>query len=184
MVLSIVAFVIIFSQGFIVDVAARTTYTVELERELLRGFVDDIGLFERHMPGVVAVTPLSDNVYLYRTAKEIPLAGTLATDFTIARRTVGDSLTIYESLTPDDPNYMRCAVLILRDTAATTRISLSLRLRLVRENGWSIHWMAPLLGEAFIESRMKAEITAMLKDFVTSSNMELYRRLLPQGARE
>jgi len=38
--------------------------------------------------------------------------------------------------------------------------------------------MAPLLGEAFIESRMKAEMDDMLQEFIASSNRELYNRLL------
>lgn len=172
------AFLVLINGGFIVDVATNTSYTIDLRRDLLVGFADDIGLFERHMPGVVGVKSIGENMYLYQTKKSVPLAGTLRTDFTIARRTMGDSLTVYESVSHDDPNYMYCAVLIKPESDQATRISITLRLRLMRENGFAIHWMAPLLGEAFIASRMKAEMDDMLQKFIGSSNRELYNRLL------
>ncbi len=182
--MKLLALLIFMNSGFVVDVATEASYTIDLERELLAGFVDDIGLFERHMPGVVRVKSIGENIYLYQTAKQVPLAGTLRTDFTIARRTEGDSLTVYESLSPDDQNYMYCAVLIKPEAERTTRISITLRLRLVRENGFAIHWMAPLLGEAFIESRMKEEMDDMLNEFIESSNRELYNRLLQRTMNE
>lgn len=176
--MKLLALLVFMNSGFTVDVATEVAYTIELRRELLAGFVDDIGLFQRHMPGVVAVKSIGENMYLYQTEKSVPLAGTLRTDFTITRRTMGDSLTIYESVSHNDPNYMYCAVLIKPESDQATRISITLRLRLIRESGFAIHWMAPVLGKAFIESRMKAEMDDMLEKFIDSSNRELYNRLL------
>ncbi|MER3523882.1 MAG: hypothetical protein C4326_07380 [Ignavibacteria bacterium] len=137
--MKLLALLVFMNSGFTVDVATEVAYTIDLRRELLADFADDIGLFERHMPGVLAVKNIGENIYLYQTEKRVPLAGTLRTDFTISKRSEGDSLTIYESLTPNDPNYMYCAVLIKPESERSTRISITLRLRLERENGFAIH---------------------------------------------
>lgn len=174
------AVLLLLNSTFVVDVSTTASYRLEIPRERLRSFVDDIGLFERHMPGVVGVTRLSDSTYRYETEKQLPLAGTLATTFVIVKRIVSDSLTVYESLRPDDPNYMYCAVAIEPDSHSSTVIGLTLRLRLTRKNPFSIHWMAPLLGERFIAARMKEEMEEMVKEFIHGSSAELYNRLLPK----
>ncbi|MDL1894430.1 hypothetical protein FBQ87_16320, partial [Sphingobacteriales bacterium CHB3] len=92
------------SSLFVVDVTTTTSYTVDLSREALRGYVDDIGLFARHMPGVVSVKPVGENTFLYQTEKQIPLAGKMSTDFLIAKSVVGDSVTLYRSVSINDPN--------------------------------------------------------------------------------
>lgn len=168
------------SSSFVVDVTTTTSYTVDLSRETLRGYVDDIGLFARHMPGVVSVKPVGENTFLYQTEKQIPLAGKMSTDFLIAKSVVGDSVTLYRSVSIDDPNYMSCAVTIKPVTENSTQIHIRLRLRLSRNAGSEIHWLAPVLGEAFIESRMRADMESMLATFVASSNRELYSTLLNQ----
>jgi hypothetical protein len=164
---------------FVVQAGGGTSYDVALSREALRSYVDDVGLFKRNMPGVVAVTPVGPDTYLYQTEKDLPLAGTMKTDFVIRKRTVGDSLTVYESVDSADVNYMYCQVLIRAANADTTTIAISLRLKLSRESGGDVHWLAPLLGEGFISREMSKDIEGMLETFVQNSNQELYARLRP-----
>jgi hypothetical protein len=166
---------LLWSNAFVVDVATSVSYQIRLPRATLREFVDDIGLFRRHMPGVVGVDSLGNERYLYRTQKSVPLAGTLEADFLIERRREADTLTVYESPS-SDPNYMLCAVHIRPDSDSTTAITIRLRLRLVRSSGFEIHWMAPLLGRGFIEDRMREDMEQMLEEFIQASNAELYRR--------
>lgn len=183
----IVAALLLFLAGsgdmFIVQAGGGTSYEVALSREALRTYVDDVGLFKRNMPGVVAVTPVGPETYLYQTEKSLPLAGTMKTDFVIQKRTVGDSLTIYESLDTADVNYMYCQVLIRPAGPDTTTIEISLRLKLTREGGGDIHWLAPILGARFISKEMSKDIEGMLETFVENSNQELYARLRPETAR-
>ena len=167
---------------FTVDASASISYNVELSREALRGYVDDIGLFARNMPGVVGVTPRGDNQYLYQTEKQIPLAGALATDFLIQKHADSDSVTSYRSVDAADNNYMACRVVIRPVEAERTSITISLRVRLRRENASEIHWLAPILGEEFISRQMTEDLVAMLDEFVERSNNELYGRLNPLNA--
>jgi hypothetical protein len=166
------------NDAFVVNASTSASYVVELPRESLRSYVDDIGLFARNMPGVVAVTPIAENTFLYQTEKSIPLAGTMSTDFLIEKSVVGDSVTMYQSVNTEDQNFMRCSVTIRPQTENTTSISIMLQLRLSRVSGSEIHWLAPILGESFIEARMKEDMEEMMESFIESSNKELYNRLL------
>jgi hypothetical protein len=164
---------------FTVDASASTNYSVSVPREALRTYVDDIGLFARNMPGVVAVKPLGDGKYLYQTEKDIPFAPSLKTDFLIIKESEGDSLTTYRSIRDDDPNYMLCQVLIRPGDQENTVIEIRLRVRLSRENASEVHWMAPILGESFISRQMTNDMEQMLQEFVERSNEELYSHLKP-----
>jgi hypothetical protein len=167
---------------FVADASAERTYTVNISREDLRLVVDDIGLFARNMPGVVGVTPLENNRYAYLTEKHLPLAGTMRTEFLIEKTVVGDSVTWYRSIRPDDPNYMSCKVVLRAVDEKSTSIRIVLRIRLAREDASEVHWMAPLLGEQFISDRMTGDLEEMLSVFIERSSDELYARQRTLGS--
>ena len=162
------------TDAFVVDASASTSYTVNVAREKLRGYVDDIGLFARNMPGVVEARPVGDGTFLYRTEKDIPLSGTMTTDFVIGRQVAGDSVTVYESVDRTDPNYMYCRVVIVPVGEELTSIRIDLALRLTRESGSDVHWLAPILGASFISDQMTKDLEEMLSEFVVRSNAELH----------
>jgi hypothetical protein len=182
MSLALLALLLHGGESFVVDASAATSYTIALPRERLWGVVDDIGLFQRNMPGVVGVTPVGNDTYLYQTEKDIPLSSPMKTDFIIQKRTVGDSVTVYESVNPEDRNYMFTNILIRPADLESTTIEIHMRLRLQREDASEIHWTAPMLGEAFISRQMTGDMEEMLQAFREKSNLELYSRLQPATA--
>jgi hypothetical protein len=167
---------------FVVEAAAEASYDVEVNREALRGYVDDIGLFARNMPGVIEVRPLGDSTYLYRTERDIPLSGSMQTDFVIRKRMEADSVTTYESVDRNDDNYMLCRVVIRPLTPTSTNIRIQLRLQLSRERASEVHWLAPILGADFISEQMRKDLVTMLDTFIERSNEELYTHLNPAAA--
>lgn len=174
--------VLLGGELFTVDASAETSYNVEIAREALKGYVDDIGLFERHMPGVVSVEPTGVDRYRYITEKELPLAGTMRTEFLIQKFVYGDSVTVYRSTDLNALNYMYCRVRISPAGATNTTITIALRVRLSREDASEVHWMAPILGADFINDQMSKDLDDMLAMFVESSNEELYTHLSPSTA--
>ncbi len=165
---------------FTVDASASVTYEVAIPRQELGTYLDDIGLFARNMPGVVAVEPIGTQRYLYRTERSIPLSTPMRTDFEVCRATEGDSLTIYRSTNDQSSNYMECRVLIRPEGASQTSIGIHLRVRLIREHASDIHWLAPLLGETLISRQMSLDLEDMLHEFVNRSTQELYTHLRPE----
>jgi hypothetical protein len=163
-------------EPFIVDASTEATYVVQIARPALKLFVDDIGLFARHMPGVVEVKPVGENRYLYRTEKDVALRSAMKVDFLIGKQVYGDTLTVYRSLSPSDENYMSCSVYLHPDGENTTKIRIKLRIRMSRTNPMEVHWMAPIVGAGFISDRMKEDLDEMLASFIETSNKEIYSR--------
>jgi hypothetical protein len=161
---------------FVVDASAQIAYTVDISRDDLRLFVDDLGLFRRNMAGVVGVDSLGQNTYLYRTSREIPLQGKMDVDFVIRRTVANDTVTVYRTPDVDDPNWMECRVELVPVAKQQTSIRISLRLRMEREHGYEVHWLAPIVGADFISDRMKENLVEMLHEFADKSSKELYQR--------
>jgi carbon monoxide dehydrogenase subunit G len=165
------------SDPFVAEAVASTAYEVNIPRDSLRLFVDDVGLFARHMPGVVSVRETGPDRFLYLTEKSLPLAGTMQTEFDIQKRVSGDSVFVYESVDPEADNYMYNRVTIRPAGDQRTTIAIDLKVRLKREGGGEVHWLAPILGQEFISKQMGGDLNDMLEQFVESSNRELYGRL-------
>lgn len=174
------------NESFVVDASARIAYTVSISREDLRLYVDDLGLFRRNMSGVVGVDSLGHDTFLYRTSREVPLKGTMDADFVIQRTVANDTLTVYRTPDASDPNWMECRVELTPVNARETSISIALRLRMERDHGYEVHWLAPVVGADFISDRMKEELAGMLKEFAERSSKELYERFpaLSQSRKE
>lgn len=162
--------------SFIVDASASIAYTVSVSRDDLRLFVDDIGLFERNMAGVVGVDSLSVDTYLYRTSREVPLKGKMDANFIIRKMIANDTLTVYRTPDVHDPNWMECRVELTPVSPGETSISINLRLRMEREHGYEIHWLAPIVGADFLTDRMEEELEGMLHEFAERSSHELYQK--------
>ncbi|MFN0156714.1 MAG: hypothetical protein ACKVRP_01425 [Bacteroidota bacterium] len=176
----IAAFLFILSTSlqdeFAVGATSEVRYIVPISREELREYVDDIGLFARHMPGVVRIQHLADDTYLYETSRNIPLGRSLDAVFHVRKSVQGDSVTRYESIQHDAQNFISCSVVIVPVTTTATSITISLHVRLRRESAWEVHWFAPVLGAGFISEQMSEDLDSMLQTFVANSNHELYRR--------
>lgn len=177
-VIAVLVLLALNAGAFIVDASREARYTVGISREVLRDYVDDVGLFARNMPGVVGIEELDDQTYLYHTRKDIPLSRAMETTFHIRKIILNDSVTHYRSTRPDAENYMSCTVTISPSGNAETSISIALCIRLVRSNPSEVHWLAPIVGPDFISERMSDDLDAMLKEFIKNSNRELYNRFL------
>lgn len=178
----LVALIVFITGGdlFVAEASAEATYTVELSRQALAGYVDDIGLFERNMPGVVSVTALGEGRYLYLTEKDLPLAGTMQTEFLIEKVSDGDT-TVYRSVDSVAENYMYTRVVITPAGPSSSQMQILVYLRLSRKNASEVHWMAPLMGEEFISYQMTKDLEDMLGTFVEQSTNDLYDRVPPQA---
>jgi carbon monoxide dehydrogenase subunit G len=166
-------FLLLVGDLFIVDVSHSISYTVDVPRPALRELVDDVGLFARNMPGVVGIEDLGDGVYLYHTRKDVPLGSALETSFRIRRIVESDTVTHYRSTDPQAENYMSCTVTVMPEGDSRTSIGIALRVRLAREHPSDVHWLAPILGEEFIEAQMTKDLTAMLTEFAENSSAEM-----------
>ncbi|MBI5647891.1 MAG: SRPBCC family protein [Ignavibacteriae bacterium] len=161
---------------FTVEASSSIKYSVDIPIERIKAYGDDIGLLSRNMPGVTAIQQIAPNRYLYKTRKSVPLSSDMKLDFTIERSLSGET-TVYESVQPNDPNYMRCAVRLVPLGESRTGFEISLRLRLQREDASDVHWLAPIVGEKFLSEQMSDDMKEMLEEFKQRASAELYNKL-------
>lgn len=171
-ILCVVTLGVTSSHAFTMDASSSTRFTLDVKRTRISQFVDDFSLLSRHFPGLVSIQAVGADTYVFVTEKSVPLSGKMRTEFTVKRRTVGDTLTVYESPQPDMPNFMSCYVHIHPMGDAETDVMIDLRIRMTREKAGDFHWLAPVLGEKFLSEKMKDDIDDMLAHFVAGTKQE------------
>ena len=175
MIISSITLLFAVLRLFQVEATGHIQYTIDIPYAQLRAHADDIGLLARNMPGVTGISATAQNTFLYKTRKSVPLGSDLVIDFLIGRSTDAGA-TVYESTRADDPNYMRCVVRVAPAGEGRSSIDISLLLRLKRESGSDVHWLAPVVGEKFISEKMSDDVKDMLEVFKEKSSKELYAR--------
>jgi hypothetical protein len=153
-------------QGFTLDASGSRSVILPAPVDSVRAMLQRTTTLERHMPGVVGIDPCGQpEAFTYRTVREIPFSGEMHTDFHIRRAVSEDGNVAYR--TPDNAatNWMSFRFNATPAGDQTTELAMTLRVRLVRENGTAIHILAPLLGEEFLSEQMERDITAMLDTF-------------------
>ena len=153
------------TQGFTLDVTAHHEVGLPLPVDSVCALVGQISTLETMMPGVVDITAQSGGWFLYRTEREIPFSGKMQTDFRIVSIAGEDGSVAYRTPGTEAENWMSFRLAPAATGDGTTRLSLRLRVRLVRSQGTDIHVLAPLLGESFLSRSMEADLSGMLQLF-------------------
>lgn len=174
MIEGLLLFAALLLQGaFIVDATAEVSFSLHAHPDTVRARLGDIGLLSANMPGVVEIRPLGGEEYLYRTEREIPFSGTSRNDFRIARTPTQDGAVLYRTTDPQAQNWMSYRLQPSSGGSGKTRVTVRLRVRLVRDSGTEIHVFAPVLGESFISEQMEKDLRAMLEEFAGRALREL-----------
>lgn len=170
---------------FIADATAEREFIVNRPESIVRSQIEDIQILWRNMPGVVAITEHGEGRWLYQTEREMPFSDPVRTDFVLVR--AGNPGVTFQTPEPAASNWMsfRLETKSLADNR--TLVKVRTRVRLVREEGGSIHVFAPLLGESFISDRMEDDLDRMLgifgsnvrREFETSAEVTTSAELEP-----
>ena len=161
-----VLFVSMVEGPFIVDASAETSFLVRRPDSAVRTTLNDVQIFRRNMPGVVAITAIDDSTWLYKTERRMPFSETVNTDFVLMRS--GGSVVTYHTPEVTAGNWMLFRFESTPVGADQTSVRVRLRVRLVRQNGGDIHLFAPVLGEDFISDRMHDDLAGMLELFAAN----------------
>jgi hypothetical protein len=167
----VILFAAMLKGPFVADASAETHFLIMRPESVVRATLNDIYVLQRNMPGVVAIVPIGEHTWLYKTERRMPFSEVIKTDFVLMR---GDGTAVTYS-TPDvaAANWMLFRFETAPAGADQTTLRVRVRVRLVRENGGDIHLFAPVLGEDFISDRMHEDLTGMLKRFVANVIREL-----------
>ncbi|MCC6395729.1 MAG: hypothetical protein IT282_01840 [Bacteroidetes bacterium] len=167
----LVMLVSVANTPFIADATAEREFIVHRPESIVRSRIEDIQMLWRNMPGVVAITAYDADRWLYQTEREMPFSDPVKTDFVLVR-TSNPGVTFH---TPElaASNWMSIRLVTKPMADNRTLVSVRTRVRLVRDEGGSIHVFAPLLGESFISDRMEEDLSRMLEIFESNVRREL-----------
>jgi hypothetical protein len=153
-------------QGFTLDASGSTSVILRAPVDSVRAMLQRTTTLEQHMPGVVGIDPCGQpETFTYRTVREIPFSGEMRNDFHICRAVSADGNVAYRTTDNTAANWMSFRFTATPAGDRATELAMTLRVRLVRENGTAIHILAPLLGEEFLSGQMEKDITTMLDAF-------------------
>lgn len=163
----ILAITAVLSHGdFVADASAERQFFIPQAEARVRTRCEDIFLLRRNMPGVVAITPAGPGQWVYTTERRMPFSEVVKTEFCLVQRR--DSAITYYTPLAHAANWMSFRLEPKTMDNGETAITVRVRVRLVRENGASIHVFAPVLGESFISDRMHEDLEDMLAVFAAN----------------
>lgn len=152
------------------DVTNGTVFKVNISRAT--EYFKDIKVFQRNFPGIISVKKLGDKESEWVYEIDAPLASPVRMPFILVETISSDDYMAFESKTKT-PDYFKCSARMVSLGEEETRISITIKIKMVRESGGDVHFMAPILGEKFISKEMKKDLTKALSTFLSKCKKEI-----------
>jgi hypothetical protein len=74
------------------------------------------------------------------------------------------------------PDYLYCKADFDSLGENSTRVSINFKIKMTRENASDVHFLAGLLGEGFISSRMEEKLNSDLETFIERATKDMYKK--------
>lgn len=135
-------------------------------------YFKDISVFQRNFPGIISVKKLGDKESEWIYEIDAPLASPVRMPFILVETISSEDYMVFESKSKT-PDFFRCSTRMVQLGEEETRISITIKLKMVRESGSDVHFMAPILGEKFISKEMKKDLASALSTFLSKCRKEI-----------
>jgi hypothetical protein len=152
------------------EVTDGTVFKVSISR--LTEYFKDISVFQRNFPGIVSVKKLSGRESEWVYEIDAPLASPVRMPFILIETISTNEYFVFESKTKA-PDYFSCTTRMVSLSNEETRIDITIKIKMIRESGSDVHFMAPILGEKFISKEMKKDLTEALSEFLSKCKKEI-----------
>ena len=152
------------------EVTSGTVFKVNISRAT--EYFKDISVFQRNFPGIISVKKLGDKESEWVYEIDAPLASPVRMPFILVETISAYDYMVFESKSKT-PDFFRCSARMVSLGEEETRISITIKIKMVRESGSDVHFMAPILGEKFISKEMKKDLTKALSTFLAKCKKEI-----------
>lgn len=152
------------------DVTNGAVFNVNISRA--SEYFKDISVYQRNFPGIISVKKLGGKESEWVYEIDAPLASPVRMSFVLVETISSEDYTVFESKTKT-PDYFKCSARMVSLGEEETRISITIKIKMVRESGGDVHFMAPILGEKFISKEMKKDLTKALSTFLAKCKKEV-----------
>jgi len=152
------------------EVTDGAVFKVNISR--VTEYFKDISVFQRNFPGIISVKKLGDKESEWVYEIDAPLASPVRMPFILVETISTNDFLVFESKTKT-PDYFRCSSRMVSLGDEETRIDITIKIKMVRESGSDVHFMAPILGEKFISREMKKDLAEALSTFLSKCKKEI-----------
>jgi hypothetical protein len=159
---------------FIISAAVERGVTINLDIKTIRSYMENLDIYTKNFPDMVNVKQTGDEESEWTYNVEYPLASAWNITFDQVRTDDSDSLIIFESKS-SDRNYLYCEANLTSLSQNRTMLRINIKVKLTREKASDIHILAGILGEDFINSKMKNKLDGDLKIFIENICEDLYK---------
>jgi len=160
-----------YAKDFVVNASTSVEYTIQKSSAELQAF-DSPDFISRNLPGITSIKPLEQNNFLWDLKIDVPMSRDMEGSFISQKQVLGENHMVFSS--PEGAeDYMRCEIIVEPQENNESLINISMKLKFTRSNGLKFHWMAPLVGEAFLSDRVTEMLDKMLNEFIVNSTEEL-----------
>ena len=163
------------SAAFTIHAEVEKSASVDLPRSFVRDYINDLSVYPRYFPDILSVTKNSETESVWVYMVDAPLAPTLYFTFTLEEKQSTPDLMVLESKNPE-PDYLYCKAKFDSLGESSTNVTLTFKIKMTREKASDIHFMAGILGEDFISSRMKDKLDGDMETFVENAVKDMHRK--------
>ncbi len=161
--------------NFTISAEVEKSASVDLPKGFVRDYIKDLTIYPRFFPDILSVTKNNDTESVWVYMVDAPLAPTLYFTFTLEEKQSTPDLMILESKDPE-PDYLYCKASFDSLGERSTKVTLYFKLRMTREKASDIHFMAGILGEDFISSRMKDKLDGDMETFIENAVKDMNKK--------
>ena len=169
---ALVALWLLVSDPFVVGASAEQSVVVAAPVERVWEYYSNLQNFTRFYPGIVDVHRLDSNTSMWTFEISPPLSSAIRTTYRLTEQKNPDGGVVFRT-DAAERDFMECRAIAEPLTSSSTRVTVSLALRMTREHARDFHWLAPIVGAAFISGQMKKQIADDLEKFLQESSNNL-----------
>lgn len=167
-------FVIINTAKADFTVSAEVTQGAVFKTSLtkLSEYFKNIKIYEKYFPGIISVRDFGNKESEWVYEIDAPLSSAVRMPFTLVEKIASEDYIVYETKN-STKDFFRCTARLVSMGENETRISISIKIKMVRDNASDVHFMAPILGEKFISKEMKKDLSEALATFLSKCKKDL-----------
>lgn len=157
---------------FKVSASVRKSITFSTNIDRVSTYMKNLDVYKKNFPGIVNVKKLGEKQSEWTYEIDAPLSSPMQMSFILVEKSFSDYFIIYESKN-SATDYFRCAAVLEQASESSTVMTISITIRMKRESGSDVHFLAPVLGEKFISKEMRKQIEKNLSAFLNNCKKEL-----------
>lgn len=162
------------SSIFTISAEVEKTIIIGAGKDIVTAYIKNADNYPKDFPDVISIKHTGSGIELVYEV-ESPLTSPFEITFLLTERTNNADDVILESVKPE-PDYFFSRSTFKDLGSSRTSLNVDLKVMIKREKASDINFIAGILGEDFISSRMRDKLKSDLEKYLSNVADELSRR--------